>query len=1430
MPIADAILELIADDDAIAEWLLGGIGHDSAVQIQRHLDEGLSTRLAALQDVPTTTDDTWAHHAGIDLERLRELFGSVFVAEVRIRALQDAVLVPLLNRLDSAAVIGRADQILDSITSVRDTLERNAVPGQSGPSLGERTPDAYRLHVQSLWRHLTRHFVGRRDVISRVQEDLESPGFVIVGSAGDGKSALIAHLVDQLQSGAGWRDSTTCHVVHFFIRADTDDSSKESFLRWVNPQLESIAYELEATIRKAEGDEQTYHLLAQLVLSRLSSERQLVVLVDGLDEQESAEVSPIGRLLDALTGDYSTIVCTSRPSPDPQASVATYDVLRSFARIDLAALSTTDIEDLLALTDVYASPETVAAIAEVTRGEALYTRVLCEDLAAQETLLDELLSGRVPERVEEYFNQQLDLIARVARDQSFERAQWIWEVVAAAALYPGMTLDDIAECRHAPVWGLQSGLPALSRFLLPGDRIRLVHQRLQAAARLQMSRLDHTSWVDDFDAWWKGYLHESWPESTPLFLLESLVSYLRGRPTELAQVVTDSWRVRQSSVSGSQAAFVRDASMALKDVAAALNLSDSIRISRELVNARSAAMLTPLGLFRSLCIVGLTEQALALLSLVVDPERRARCVASCLDGLADQGASVPEPLRRLGAELSTDSRVAAELPVLALSMARAGEVDDALDALDRLVRFAISLDVGAFRTSVLLSSAEVSASIGRTDFAVELLENALSSIMEEAPPAILLRAARVARVSAHSDSVSLYLAAAHHAARRERYDAQRERALVEVSRAYLAEGDERRAFDVVRNILNASACRTYLPTLVESLSHIEPTLSSGIVARANDALVTESVSPDAVRLAVIVMASAGERNAVAAFAATPWESHRRSARSGVSRAWTLAHAWAILDNTSAIVKLAPDLRLQEPADWPGAERALARLMDHGYYSEVWEIGRNLRSAVGISATCRALTIRSSVLAGTVPEMRADLLDSILDRGDVEAACEDVATAVLALSSSGGVSAAREIALDALQLFAGHEEVPPMAISDLEGVPIATNAGHRGYPRQHMYTPFCPRDPATLTSMWSGYACQLNEAYIADDADVLRDLDGVLASTDVDEGTRMTLLAAAGRFEDAVAVAKNGPRDKLRSHAEWLAMYLARLGRFDTTADLYFWLDVPCRAAVWMQAFEAGERVPPAKLRQFEKEASRQLGRNEVTEAMNLAAAGALIGSVTAGSDQYAFELLQLAEDAGRTIPYDNNYHAALAEVAAAWAQIGHAGDAIRVARDIPHEASRARGIRHAVQAMLRSDESERAKEILEYEVARVQRLRHQAARDEALTELASAVGAIGEFERAVGAIKAISQVSLRGEGGLALGRACLDGGKEDVAVDVCVSLRGVHAGVLASAICEHRRATVSQSECAEFLASVLALSSSDREWKHCLRGMLPLLLSIFRAR
>ncbi|MEN9933832.1 MAG: hypothetical protein RLZZ387_411 [Chloroflexota bacterium] len=435
---------------------------------------------------------------------------------------------------------------------------RASVRIYSGPSYPRPN---YRAAIEDLVAHHSQAFVGRVDALAAVMAFAAepSPGALLIEApAGFGKSALVARLISAAESGA-W-DGPAPLLLYYFVRQQGRANTPVAFLQALNGQLlrhlgidSGVPPDLHSLMSQLSQ-------LWPLATAEASAARPLLLLVDALDEQAGGAAT-IAEALPAPLTPYAHIVVTARRDTGVSELVGLEHPLREARPLSLGAFDAADVRALL----VGLGADTALAgladeVVALTRGEPLFVRFVCQELATEGERALGRLRRRVPKGVQEYFGQE---IARLRAAAKGKLAQDILGMLAVAA--GGMTADELAGALGRSSWDVADALGRIRRFLIGRERLALMHLQLRAVvvdllgAQYDAHRRRLLRWCDSFRK-------AGWPKETPAYVLLFYPEHLQaeGDPAGLYDLVLDlAFRDRQIAATS-------DISATLDDVRAAL--------------------------------------------------------------------------------------------------------------------------------------------------------------------------------------------------------------------------------------------------------------------------------------------------------------------------------------------------------------------------------------------------------------------------------------------------------------------------------------------------------------------------------------------------------------------------------------------------------------------------------------------------------------------------------------------------------------------------------------------------------------------------------------------------------------------------------------------------------------------------------------------
>lgn len=253
----------------------------------------------------------------------------------------------------------------------------------------------------ALITELQRNFVGREEYIDWIEQCLankEGPKYIVITApAGYGKSALMAALVRQHED-----------YVYHFIRAEDQNHTATAFLANLCGQLsacmgKSRSY---AGVELGKLEEEYERLKLQLKIDPNNGIRQIVILIDGLDEGEREGFNSILKPKYFRTSSASLrFILTYRSG---SIDLATELNLREYEEKMLVGLSMNDIASLfkhLNRHDLADDSQLANQIIAKTQGEPFYLRFLVEDLCEERGVVK--LPTDLPQDAKIYIAKQI---------------------------------------------------------------------------------------------------------------------------------------------------------------------------------------------------------------------------------------------------------------------------------------------------------------------------------------------------------------------------------------------------------------------------------------------------------------------------------------------------------------------------------------------------------------------------------------------------------------------------------------------------------------------------------------------------------------------------------------------------------------------------------------------------------------------------------------------------------------------------------------------------------------------------------------------------------------------------------------------------------------------------------------------------------------
>jgi tetratricopeptide (TPR) repeat protein len=559
----------------------------------------------------------------------------------------------------------------------------------------------YRAGVADLLDYYSEQFVGREAVFEHIDAVLaqgEARYLLVEALVGYGKSALVAQLVLRNDRG-DWPKRSHPSLTFFFIREERADNTPKTFLSAVNSQLLHILNSSDGVPVDFDAQRAQFTNLWHAAATAATAERPLLLLVDGLDEMAMEKGVTIANLMPSFLASHAYVVVFSRPNPPPQEKVPIEHPFRKAQVIRLDPLRLQDIKNLLQREDPEGETAAILAprVLDVTRGEPLFARFICEDVAreGEHVLLD--FGDHPPEEVEEYFRQQFEQL-----DSQAEGAE-IADLLGLMLVSRGpMSTEEMADALGHSRREVRRAIQPIQRFLIGSERFELMHSQLRSAIARDFNEKQCEDYRHRLLAWCQSFADNGWPSTTPDYVLEHFAAHLReaNDKTAIYALVNRRWMQLKAARTFSHRSFAEDVLIAA-DMAASEkppNLVEEFRCSLAYATLGSFAAKLPDRTLGLLARMGHVTQAMGYAGLIPDSQQRSAAYRTIRQALTDDGTS----------------EEAAEAARLAL--AAAGRIEDPRE-----------------RAAALGGMAGVFAQAGDRARAEEVLEGALAAAEELTP-------------------------------------------------------------------------------------------------------------------------------------------------------------------------------------------------------------------------------------------------------------------------------------------------------------------------------------------------------------------------------------------------------------------------------------------------------------------------------------------------------------------------------------------------------------------------------------------------------------------------------------------------------------------------------------------------------------------------
>src|SRR3990170_4916678 len=327
--------------------------------------------------------------------------------------------------------------------------------------------------IADLIKFYTEKFVGREEELQRVCAFAaqEEPGYLLIEAPpGYGKSAFLAKLINDHANGE-WPGGISPALLYFFIRQEGERNTARYFLQALNSQLMDLLGQPGGVPTELGSLGPQFSQLWRQAQAAASPQRPLLLLVDGLDEIALESAS----LASNLPGDlkpYVHVVVASRPNPRPLEQVPLEHPFKQAGVLGLHKFPQAEGQALLTDTTAELAPR----ILELTGGEPLFARFVCQDVTEHGDTILEALEKNPPDGVDDYFDLQLKQLRELVRGKEVRDILGLLTVALGA-----MTLEEIAGALGLSLWDALDLTKPVMRFLLGEERLELMHLQLRKA-------------------------------------------------------------------------------------------------------------------------------------------------------------------------------------------------------------------------------------------------------------------------------------------------------------------------------------------------------------------------------------------------------------------------------------------------------------------------------------------------------------------------------------------------------------------------------------------------------------------------------------------------------------------------------------------------------------------------------------------------------------------------------------------------------------------------------------------------------------------------------------------------------------------------------------------------------------------------------------
>lgn len=500
----------------------------------------------------------------------------------------------------------------------------------------------YQAEQKELLSYLTSAFVGREDALAAIWSALAEPrgGYLLIEApAGFGKSSLLAHLIQEPQQRTAEANPS---LIFFLVQATGGDETASGFLTGVNSQLlDLLGDPPEFGVPSEPGALVTqFRALWSRAVARAGPLRPLVLVVDALDEAAPASPS-IVELLPTELGPHTHVLVSTRPAAAHTDALAQGHPVRTGAMMTLGVLSVENIEQLLIADGLPASASGAVAVRvhDLTHGEPLLARFVCEDVALSPSSALERFESDPPDGVQDYFSRQL----RLLETRTTGRAAKDLLGLLVAALAP-LSVEELSDALDRDPWRAYEAVSRIRRFLRGETRVELMHAQLRAAVAQRLGRREVLRWTAKLLSWCHRYRAARWPEDTPAYILSFYALHLlHSGDVGLFSLVDPGWIRARTRQEGSPRGVLEDLAL-VESMAAAQSppkVAEEIRAAIIRGTVISGSDNAPPAALGVLAQAGQLPRANSYAALLTDesgsPGKQAEAYRSMAEGLARGG-------------------------------------------------------------------------------------------------------------------------------------------------------------------------------------------------------------------------------------------------------------------------------------------------------------------------------------------------------------------------------------------------------------------------------------------------------------------------------------------------------------------------------------------------------------------------------------------------------------------------------------------------------------------------------------------------------------------------------------------------------------------------------------------------------------------------